>query len=315
MGRLAGRVAWITGAASGIGLATAERYAEEGAVVIGSDIADSEGWKAVAKTAPASGFHLVDVRDAAAQEVLVGQIVQEHGRLDVLVTAAGVAGGGQVHTLDIEEWDRVQDINLKGTMLSCRAALKPMVEARSGSIITIASVEGIEGCEGGSTYNASKGGVILLTKNIANDYGPANIRANSICPGFIDTPMFQSVIPPSRAHRRQHSRPAQAQALGAAIGDRRCRLLLGFRRLLVRHRRRPPRRRRLHRRPLPRHDHRLADQDLPTQAGRNLMRVISSVASSNTASTGRPQAMSALSIPMRLEYTIGPSSNSTSTTL
>ncbi|WP_419918473.1 SDR family NAD(P)-dependent oxidoreductase [Candidatus Poriferisocius sp.] len=196
MGRLEGKVAWITGAASGIGLATSERFAAEGAIVVGSDISEGEGWPAVADAAPASGFHLVDVRDAVAQEELVTRIIQEHGRLDVLVTAAGVAGGGHVHTIEVEEWDRVQDINLKGTMLSCRAALKPMVAARSGSIITIASVEGLEGCEGGSTYNASKGGVVLLTKNIASDYGPAGIRANAICPGFIDTPMFQAVIAP-----------------------------------------------------------------------------------------------------------------------
>jgi len=208
MKRLEGKVAWVTGAASGIGLASAERFAAEGAVVIGSDIAESDGWKPVEATAPGSSFHFADVRDADAQEELVGQIIREHGRLDILVTAAGVAGGGQVHTLDIEEWDRVQDINLKGTMLSCRAALKPMVQARSGSIVTIASVEGLEGCEGGSTYNASKGGVVLLTKNIANDYGPANIRANAICPGFIDTPMFQSVIshlgPIADSIRNQH---------------------------------------------------------------------------------------------------------------
>ena len=164
--------------------------------MVGSDIASGDGWDAVTDTAPASSFHIADVRDADAQETLAQHIVSQHSRLDILVTAAGVAGGGQVHTLDVEEWDRVQDINLKGTMLSCRAALKPMVGAGSGSVITISSVEGLEGCESGSTYNASKGGVILLTKNIANDYGPLGIRANAICPGFIDTPMFQAVIAP-----------------------------------------------------------------------------------------------------------------------
>jgi NAD(P)-dependent dehydrogenase (short-subunit alcohol dehydrogenase family) len=84
-------------------------------------------------------------------------------------------------------------INLTGTMLSVKACLASMVEARGGSIITIASVEGLEGCEGGSGYNASKGAVVLLTKNLACDYGRLGIRANAICPGFIDTPMFQDV--------------------------------------------------------------------------------------------------------------------------
>ncbi len=197
MQKLRGRVAWITGAASGIGLAVAQRFATEGAVVIGSDIAEPAGetWQRLAAVAPSASFHHVDVRDAQAQVQLCDEIVASHGTLDVLVTAAGVAGGGYLHGLDEAEWDRVNDINLKGTMLSCKAALAPMIKARSGSIITIASVEGLEGCEGGSAYNASKGAVVLLTKNLANDYGCLGIRANAICPGFIRTPMFESVIP------------------------------------------------------------------------------------------------------------------------
>ena len=198
MGGLDGRVAWITGAASGIGLAVAERFAAEGAVIVGADLNDPppDAWARVCETAPAARMSRLDVRDGAAQAALVADIVAEHGRLDVLVTAAGVAGGGYVHTIDEAEWDRVNDINLKGTMLSCRAALAPMIEVRRGSIVTVASVEGLEGCEGGSAYNASKGGVVLLTKNLAQDYGPVGIRANAICPGFIRTPMFESVIQP-----------------------------------------------------------------------------------------------------------------------
>lgn len=193
--RLQGRVAWVTGAASGIGYASALRMAREGAVVVGSDVAGCDEWDAVAEASPGSAFHELDVRDAQAQDDLVSEVVSRHGRLDVVVTAAGVAGGGALHSMPLEEWDRVQDVNLRGTMLSCRAALGPMVQARSGSIVTVASVEGLEGCEGGSTYNASKGAVVLLTKNLACDYGRAGIRANCICPGFIDTPMFRSVVP------------------------------------------------------------------------------------------------------------------------
>ena len=111
-----------------------------------------------------------------------------------MVTAAGVASGGPVHLIPTEEWQRVVDINLTGTMLSVKAVIDTMLEQRSGTIITVASVEGMEGAEGGSTYNASKGGVILLTKNLAMDYSRMGIRSNCICPGFIDTPLFQSVI-------------------------------------------------------------------------------------------------------------------------
>ena len=91
-------------------------------------------------------------------------------------------------------WDRVIDVNLKGTFLSIKAVLDAMMAQRSGSIITIASVEGLNGTEGGSVYNASKGGVVLLSKNVAIDYGRMGIRCNAICPGFIDTPMLNGVM-------------------------------------------------------------------------------------------------------------------------
>jgi NAD(P)-dependent dehydrogenase (short-subunit alcohol dehydrogenase family) len=136
----------------------------------------------------------MDVRDEAAQHAVAADILARHGRIDALVTAAGVAGGGFVHMLDLAEWQRVQDVNITGTFLSCKAVLPAMIAQRSGAIVTIASVEGLEGCEGGSSYNAAKGAVVLLTKNMACDYGRAGIRANTICPGFIDTPMVSNAL-------------------------------------------------------------------------------------------------------------------------
>ncbi|MCB1687537.1 MAG: SDR family oxidoreductase [Halioglobus sp.] len=194
MPNLENRVAIITGAASGIGLACAVRYAAEGAIVVGLDKNTSAEWAAVEAQAAQSRFHQVDVTDAAAQNAAVADTVREFGRIDILLTAAGVGAGGPVGMLEEADWDRVIDINLKGTFLSVKAVLETMSAQRSGSIITIASVEGINGTEGGSAYNASKGGVVLLSKNIAMDYGRLGIRCNAICPGFIDTPMLHEVM-------------------------------------------------------------------------------------------------------------------------
>lgn len=199
---LQGKGILVTGAASGIGLATAQRLLAAGAFVVGVDLAPD---------APAGigGYRQADVLDADAIATAVADVVAAAGRLDGVVHSAGVAGGGPVHLIPDEEWDRVLGINLKGTFVVNRAALAQMTQqdragGERGSIVNLASIEGLEGTAGGSSYNASKGGVVLLTKNIAIDYGPSGIRANAICPGFIETPLLESVIGlPGLEHSRE----------------------------------------------------------------------------------------------------------------
>jgi NAD(P)-dependent dehydrogenase (short-subunit alcohol dehydrogenase family) len=176
--RFEGKTVVVTGAASGIGKATAERLQNEGARVVAADLAGGEG------------IRTVDV----TQESAVATLFEEVGHVDGVVHAAGIAGGGPVHLLDEAAWRLVLDVNLTGTFLVVKQAVLRMLEqepvaGERGSIVTLASIEGLEGTAGGSAYNASKGGVVLLTKNVAIDYGGRGIRANAICPGFVETPM------------------------------------------------------------------------------------------------------------------------------
>jgi NAD(P)-dependent dehydrogenase (short-subunit alcohol dehydrogenase family) len=196
---LEGKVALVTGAASGIGLACVRRFAREGARVVGVDITEPDHDLDLPHGAEEVGFGQVDVRDEPGIAQLVRTVVEEYGRIDCVVTAAGVAGGGPVHMLDIDEWHRVLDINLTGTYLVCKHVIAQMLTQTArggerGSVVTIASVEGLEGTAGGSGYNASKGAVVILTKNMAIDYGRQGIRVNAICPGFIETPMLEGVF-------------------------------------------------------------------------------------------------------------------------
>ena len=214
MSNLENKVAIVTGAASGIGLACAQRYAAEGATVIGVDRQGCDEWESVSSLSPASKLHLADVTNAGELQAIVATTVGELDRVDILVTAAGVGDGGPVNMLEEDAWDRVIDINLKGTFLSIKAVLDNMMARRSGSIITIASVEGINGTEGGSAYNASKGGVVLLSKNVAIDYGRMGIRCNAICPGFIDTPLLNEVMDLMPAFKEDVVRETKVGRLG-----------------------------------------------------------------------------------------------------
>jgi NAD(P)-dependent dehydrogenase (short-subunit alcohol dehydrogenase family) len=203
MARLRDRVALITGAASGIGLACATRFASEGACIAGldRDRPDTSRWKDVDAAAPGTLFlDGIDVRDESGVAAAVAQTVERFGRIDILVNAAGVGGAGLAHQLDEAEWDRVVDINLKGTFLACKHGLPTILEQASGSIINLASVEGLEGGGGMLAYNASKGGVVLLTRNLALDYAQRGIRVNCLCPGLVDTPLTASMRTPEAQH-------------------------------------------------------------------------------------------------------------------
>jgi NAD(P)-dependent dehydrogenase (short-subunit alcohol dehydrogenase family) len=195
--QLDGRVALVTGAAHGIGAASARRLAAGGATVVLTDVLDDEG-QALADHLQAEGhtavYHHLDVADEAAWASVVAETARQFGRLDILVNNAGIGTLADVEQETVEGWDRLIGINQRGVWLGMRAAVPVMRTGGAGSIINVSSIFGAVGGFGGSVaYHASKGAVRLMTKNAAIRYATEGIRVNSVHPGFIDTPMVEQV--------------------------------------------------------------------------------------------------------------------------
>ncbi len=191
--RLENKVAFVSGGARGMGAAEAKLFAQEGAKVVIGDVLDEDGRKTEAAINDLGGECLFVHLDVSSEENWISAIsetVSRFGKLDILVNNAGVVSRSMLEDITVNEWDRVMDINAKGVFLGTKAAIPEMRKAGGGSIVNISSISGIAGqAYVGAVYNASKGAVRIFTKSTAIQYAAEGIRANSIHPGPIDTPM------------------------------------------------------------------------------------------------------------------------------
>jgi len=220
MGRVDGKIAIVTGAASGIGRACARRLAGEGARVVLTDRAVAAGEAAAGALGAPHVFRALDVTDPAAWAGAVDETVRAFGRLDVLVNAAGVAVSRDIERTTLEEWRFVNAVNVEGTFLGCQAAVRAMKTTGGGSIINVSSVAGIVADPDLTAYCASKGAVRLLTKSVALHAARAGygIRCNSVHPAFIDTPMVDGLLAAAPDRGLTRSKLERAIPLGR-IGD------------------------------------------------------------------------------------------------
>lgn len=190
---LEGKTALITGASKGIGKAIAEQYAAQGANVAFTYLSSVEKGEALEKVLSEKGIkakgYRSDASDFEAANELIGSVVEDFGSLDILINNAGITKDNLLLRMSEADWDAIQNINLKSCFNTVKAACRPMMKQRSGSIINMSSVVGVKGNAGQSNYAASKAGIIGFTKSIALELGSRGIRCNAIAPGFIETEM------------------------------------------------------------------------------------------------------------------------------
>lgn len=207
--RLEGKVAVITGAGSGIGQASAARFAAEGARVVVADVSEHKAHRTVEQIRGAGGEALpvvADVRFASACQAMIDAAVDQWGRLDVLFNNAGTTRVGQAPDLAEEDWDLVLDTTLKSVWLGSKYAIPHLRAAGGGSIVNTASVEGLVGDRDSVAYCAAKAGVVNLTRCLAVDHAHENIRANCVCPGVIATPAVMRWLMPNAQQQERVGR-------------------------------------------------------------------------------------------------------------
>lgn len=190
--RLRNKVALITGAAKGIGFATAKRFTEEGAKVMLADLNEGAVMEAVGQLKNAEPY-VLNVTDRASIERAVDAIIAKHQRIDILINNAGITQDARLVKMTEEQFDTVIDVNLKGVFNCSQLVVPHMLEAKKGAIVNASSVVGIYGNFGQTNYSATKFGVIGFTKTWAREFGQKGIRVNAVCPGFIATEMVKAM--------------------------------------------------------------------------------------------------------------------------
>ncbi len=189
---LSGKVAFVTGGGSGIGDAVVRQFIELGAKVgvAGRRSAVLEQLADACGALPLT----CDVGDAGAVDAAITRLIEEHGGLDIVVNSAGIAHRGSAEEASLEDWQRVLDVNLTGAFNVCKRALPELRKRGGGAIVNVSSVGGITAASSSVAYSASKAGMLGLSRSMARDFGKHNIRVNTVCPGWVDTPMVQGAL-------------------------------------------------------------------------------------------------------------------------
>lgn len=221
--QLKDQVAIITGAGGGIGAEIAYTLADAGASIVVNDVVEEAAQKVADEVESRDVRALVNtanITDEAQVQEMVAEVMEAFGRIDILVNNAGITRDGLLVRMDEEQWDIVLDVNLKGAFLVTKAVARPMMKARSGRIINMASVSGVGGNAGQANYSASKGGLISLTKTTAQELAGRNVTCNALAPGFIETAMTHELAEETRdawLERIPLGRPGTAADVANAV--------------------------------------------------------------------------------------------------